>query len=40
MARLLDDSAFAEYRARFGTSILCGTGHIGGYPVGVLINDG
>ncbi|AXE33068.1 carboxyl transferase domain-containing protein [Chromobacterium phragmitis] len=40
LARLLDDSAFAEYRARFGTSILCGTGHVGGYPVGVLINDG
>ncbi|NHR06739.1 methylcrotonoyl-CoA carboxylase [Chromobacterium haemolyticum] len=40
LARLLDDSAFAEYRARFGATILCGTGHIGGYPVGVLINDG
>ncbi|MEO9383304.1 carboxyl transferase domain-containing protein [Chromobacterium phragmitis] len=40
LARLLDDSAFAEYRARFGASILCGTGHVGGYPVGVLINDG
>ncbi|MTJ80965.1 MAG: methylcrotonoyl-CoA carboxylase [Telmatospirillum sp.] len=40
LARLLDDSEFVEYRARFGTSILCGTGHVGGYPVGVLINDG
>jgi 3-methylcrotonyl-CoA carboxylase beta subunit len=40
LSRLLDDSEFAEYRARFGTTIVCGTGHIGGYPVGVLINDG
>jgi 3-methylcrotonyl-CoA carboxylase beta subunit len=40
LARLLDDSRLVEYRARFGTTIICGTGHIGGYPVGVLINDG
>jgi len=40
LARLLDGSELVEYRARYGTSIVCGTGHIGGYPVGVLINDG
>ncbi|MEV5716939.1 carboxyl transferase domain-containing protein [Amycolatopsis mediterranei] len=40
LARLLDDSEFTEYRARFGPTIVCGTGHVGGYPVGVLINDG
>ena len=40
LARLLDGSELAEYRARYGTTLVCGTGHIGGYPVGVLINDG
>ena len=40
LARLLDGSELVEYRARFGPTIVCGTGHIGGYPVGVVINDG
>jgi len=40
LARLLDGSRFHEYRARWGETILCGTGAIGGYPVGVLINNG
>jgi 3-methylcrotonyl-CoA carboxylase beta subunit len=40
LARLLDGSELAEYRSRFGPTIVCGTGHIGGYPLGVLINDG
>ncbi|WP_432073706.1 carboxyl transferase domain-containing protein [Streptomyces wuyuanensis] len=40
LARLLDGSEFAEYRARYGPTLVCGTGHVGGYPVGVVINDG
>ncbi len=40
LARLMDGSEFQFYRERYGTSLLCGTGAIGGYPVGVLINDG
>ena len=40
LARLLDGSRLVEYRERWGTTILCGTGAIGGYPVGVLVNDG
>ena len=40
LARLLDVSYFVPYRERFGTTLLCGTGEIGGFPVGVLINDG
>lgn len=40
LARLLDGSDLTEYRERYGPSIVCGTGAIGGYPVGVLINDG
>lgn len=40
LARLMDGSEFQTYRERYGTSLICGTGAIGGYPVGVLINDG
>lgn len=40
LARLLDGSDLTEYRARYGATIVCGTGAIEGYPVGVLINDG
>ena len=40
LARLLDGSRFVQYRERWGPTIICGTGAIGGYPVGVLINDG
>ncbi len=40
LARLLDGSRLTEYRERWGNTIICGTGAIGGFPVGVLINDG
>ncbi|MGV3572372.1 MAG: carboxyl transferase domain-containing protein [Ramlibacter sp.] len=40
LARILDGSELAMYRERYGPTLLCGTGAIGGYPVGVLINDG
>jgi 3-methylcrotonyl-CoA carboxylase beta subunit len=40
LARLMDGSEINEYRERYGPTLICGTGAIGGYPVGVLINDG
>ena len=40
LARLLDGSRLVPYRERHGTTLICGTAAIGGYPVGVLINDG
>ena len=40
LARLLDGSELVYYRERYAPTIVCGTGAIGGYPVGVLINDG
>ena len=40
LCRLLDGSRFVEYRQRYGPTIVCGTGAIGGFPVGVVINDG
>ncbi len=40
LARILDASELNEYRERYGNTLICGTGAIGGFPVGVLINDG
>lgn len=40
LARILDGSELNEYRERYGSTLICGTAAIGGYPVGVLINDG
>ncbi|KAI3590333.1 Methylcrotonyl-CoA carboxylase carboxyl transferase subunit (plasmid) [Cupriavidus sp. U2] len=40
LARLMDGSELNMYRERYGSTLICGTGAIGGYPVGVLINDG
>jgi 3-methylcrotonyl-CoA carboxylase beta subunit len=40
LARLLDGSRLVEYRERWGVSIVCGTGAINGWPIGVLINNG
>jgi acetyl-CoA carboxylase carboxyltransferase component len=39
LARLLDDSEFEEYKATYGKALICGTGRIGGYPVGVVGNQ-
>ena len=40
LERLLDAGRLEEYRARYGTTIICGTAAIGGYPVGIVMNDG
>lgn len=40
LARLLDDSAFHEFKARYGQTLVCGFGHIMGYPVGIVANNG
>jgi acetyl-CoA carboxylase carboxyltransferase component len=40
LARVLDDSAFEEFKPLYGTTLVTGWGHIGGYPVGVLGNNG
>lgn len=40
LAHLLDASELVEYRANYGRTIVCGTGHIEGYTVGVIMNDG
>ena len=40
LARILDDSELDEFKANYGTTIVCGFAHIDGYQVGVLANDG
>ena len=40
IARLVDASEFDEFKALFGTTIVCGFAHIEGLPVGILANNG
>jgi 3-methylcrotonyl-CoA carboxylase beta subunit len=40
LARLLDGSELDEFKANFGTTIICGFAHVQGQLVGVLANDG
>jgi acetyl-CoA carboxylase carboxyltransferase component len=36
---LLDDSPFDEYKAEYGQSLVCGTGKLGGKPIGIVANQ-
>jgi acetyl-CoA carboxylase carboxyltransferase component len=40
IARLVDGSRFHEFKALYGTSLVCGFARIEGYPVGILANNG
>jgi acetyl-CoA carboxylase carboxyltransferase component len=40
LARLLDGSWFEDFKPGYGTALVTGWGAIGGFPVGVLANDG
>jgi 3-methylcrotonyl-CoA carboxylase beta subunit len=40
IARLVDGSEFNEFKALFGTTIVCGFAHLYGYPVGIIANNG
>ena len=39
IGRLVDGSRFDEYKAKFGKTIVCGTAHLGGFPVGIVANQ-
>jgi 3-methylcrotonyl-CoA carboxylase beta subunit len=39
IARLVDESAFEEYRAEYGQTVLCGYARIGGWAVGIVANQ-
>lgn len=40
IARIVDGSEFDEFKALYGTTLICGFAHIHGYPVGILANNG
>ncbi|WP_207885559.1 carboxyl transferase domain-containing protein [Pseudomonas sp. 30_B] len=40
IARLVDGSEFDEFKALFGTTLVCGFAHLHGYPVAILANNG
>jgi 3-methylcrotonyl-CoA carboxylase beta subunit len=40
IARVVDASEFDEFKARYGTTLVCGFAQIHGHPVGILANNG
>ena len=40
ITRLVDGSRFHEFKAGYGSTLLCGFAHLHGYPVGILANNG
>ena len=40
LARILDASEFDEFKARYGTTLVCGFGQIQGMRVGIIANHG
>ena len=40
IARMVDGSRFHEFKERYGETLVCGFGHIDGWPVGILANNG
>ena len=40
IARIVDASEFDEFKALYGTTLVCGFAHLWGYPVGILANNG
>ena len=40
IARLVDGSELDEFKQLYATTLVCGFAHIGGYPVGIIANNG
>ncbi len=40
IARIVDGSRFDEFKARYGTTLVCGFAHVMGIPVGIIANNG
>ena len=40
VARLVDGSRFAEFKAGYGTTLVTGFAHVHGHPVGIVANNG
>jgi 3-methylcrotonyl-CoA carboxylase beta subunit len=40
IARIVDNSVLDEFKASYGTTLVCGFAHLHGYPVGIVANNG
>jgi 3-methylcrotonyl-CoA carboxylase beta subunit len=40
IARIVDGSELDEFKALFGTTLVCGFAHLYGYPIGIVANNG
>ncbi len=40
IARIVDGSEFSEFKATYGTSLVCGFAHLYGHSVGIVANNG
>jgi len=40
IARLVDHSDYHEFKPEYGTTLVCASAHLHGYPVGILANNG
>ncbi len=40
ISRIVDDSDFLEFKARYGKTLVCAFARINGYPVGIVANNG
>lgn len=40
IARVVDDSVLDEFKANYGTTLVCGFAHLHGMPVGLIANNG
>jgi 3-methylcrotonyl-CoA carboxylase beta subunit len=40
IARLVDGSRFHDFKPRYGETLVTGFGHVDGWPVGIVANDG
>ncbi|MFQ5755281.1 MAG: carboxyl transferase domain-containing protein [Acidiferrobacterales bacterium] len=40
IARIVDGSELHEFKARYGKTLVCGFGHLHGFPVGIIANNG
>ena len=40
IARIVDGSEFDEFKALFGTTLVCGFAHLYGLPIGIVANNG
>jgi 3-methylcrotonyl-CoA carboxylase beta subunit len=40
IARIVDGSEFDEFKALYGTTLVCGFAHLHGMPIGIIANNG